>query len=66
MDEDLFKDEENDMESRKLLNEVQDTLSTKHYSLRIEQTYIRWIRRFILFHNKRHANEMDESKITAS
>jgi integrase len=36
----------------------------KHYSIRTEQAYVDWIRRFILFHHKRHPNEMGEREIT--
>jgi len=35
-----------------------------HYSIRTEQVYVEWIRRFILFHRKRHPNEMGEREIT--
>jgi integrase len=31
----------------------------KHYSLRTEETYVHWIRRFIHFHGKRHPRELD-------
>lgn len=37
----------------------------KHYSIRTEQSYIDWIRRFILFHHKRHPLEMREQEVTA-
>jgi integron integrase len=37
----------------------------KHYSIRTEQSYIDWIRRFILFHGKRHPLEMREQEVTA-
>ncbi|MCX6082027.1 MAG: integron integrase [Chloroflexi bacterium] len=50
---------------KKLLEQVSDALRAKHYSYRTEQTYIDWIRRFILFHNKRHPNEMGENEIGA-
>jgi integron integrase len=42
---------------KKLLDRVRDALRLKHYSYRTEQTYVQWIRRFILFHNKRHPQE---------
>ena len=42
----------------KLLDQVRDVIRRKHYSFRTEQTYVDWIRRFILFHGKRHPNEM--------
>jgi len=35
----------------------------KHYSYRTEKSYIRWIRKFVLFHNKRHPQEMAEQEI---
>jgi len=37
----------------KLLDRVRDALRRKHYSIRTEQAYTHWIRRFILFHGKR-------------
>ena len=36
----------------KLLDQVRDTIRLRHYSLRMEQAYSDWIRRFTLFHNK--------------
>lgn len=41
----------------KLLDQVRDRLRLKHYSLRTEQAYVGWIRRYIIFH-KRHPAEM--------
>jgi hypothetical protein len=49
----------------KLLEQVRDTLRRKHYSFRTEQTYLDWIRRFILFHGKRHPKEMNEVEVGA-
>jgi integrase-like protein len=37
--------------------------AARHYSKRTEQTYADWIKRFILFHGKRHPSEMGESEI---
>ena len=48
----------------KLLDQVRDTIRLKHYSFRTEQIYVDWIRRFILFHNKRHPQEMAEPEVT--
>lgn len=42
----------------KLLDQVRETIRRKHYSIRTETTYIDWIRRYILFHRKRHPAEM--------
>lgn len=48
----------------KLLDQVRDVIRRKYYSFRTEQTYVDWIRRFILFHRKRHPNEMAETEVT--
>jgi site-specific recombinase XerD len=48
---------------RKLLDLVRDALRLKHYSYRTEQTYVQWIRRYILFHNKRHPQAMGAPEI---
>ena len=50
---------------KKLLDRVRDTMRTKHYSHRTEETYIEWIRRFILFHGKRHPQDMSAPEIEA-
>ena len=50
--------------SPKLLDRVRWHLRVKHYSIRTEHVYVEWIRRFILFHHKRHPNEMGEREIT--
>jgi len=39
---------------KKLLDQVREAIQRKHYSPRTEESYVGWIRRFILFHNKRH------------
>ncbi|WP_416676548.1 integron integrase [Egbenema bharatensis] len=49
---------------RKLLDQVRDAIRVKHYSYSTEKTYVSWIRRFILFHNKRHPNEMGAPEVT--
>jgi len=48
-----------------LLEKVRSAIRVRHYSLRTEQAYIHWVRRFILFHNKRHPDEMGETEISA-
>jgi len=48
----------------KLLDQVRDVVRKKHYSIRTEQAYVQWIRRFILFHNKRHPKDMGEIEIS--
>lgn len=48
----------------KLLDQVRDVIRRKHFSIRTEQSYVDWIRRFILFHNKRHPREMADAEVT--
>jgi integron integrase len=48
---------------RKLLDRVRDTLRMHHYSYRTEAAYVGWIRRFILFHDKRHPADMGRTEI---
>ncbi|WNZ24703.1 integron integrase [Leptolyngbya sp. NK1-12] len=50
---------------RKLLDQVRGAIRLKHYSYRTEQTYVHWIRRFLLFHNKRHPRDMAVPEIEA-
>jgi len=48
----------------KLLDQVREAIRTRHYSYRTEEAYVGWIRRFILFHHKRHPAEMGPVEIT--
>ena len=52
-------------QSPKLLDRVREKIRFKHYSIRTEQSYVDWIRRFILFHNKRHPIEMGPTEVEA-
>ena len=47
----------------KLLDQVRGILRAKHYSYRTEQAYVHWIRRFVLFHGKRHPRDMGTVEI---
>jgi len=49
----------------KLLDQVRDKLRVKHYSIRTEQTYVEWIKRYIFFHGKRHPQEMGAHEVEA-
>ena len=49
----------------KLLDQVRDRIRVKHYSIRTETQYVQWIKRFILFHNKRHPQEMGAAEVEA-
>jgi integron integrase len=55
------------MESRprKLLDQVRDAIRLKHYSYRTEQSYVGWIRRYILFHSKQHPKDMGGAEVEA-
>jgi hypothetical protein len=48
-----------------LLEAIRSRLRFKHYSLRTEQAYVAWIKRYILFHGKRHPREMGAAEVTA-
>jgi integron integrase len=49
----------------KLLDRVRAVIRTMHYSIRTEEAYVQWIKRFILFHGKRHPLEMGERQVEA-
>jgi site-specific recombinase XerD len=49
----------------KLLDRVRQAIRIRHYSRRTEQAYTAWIRRFIVFHGKRHPRELGEREVTA-
>src|ERR1700751_5541433 len=48
----------------KLLDQVRDVIRRRHYSIRTEQAYTDWIKRFIIYHGKRHPREMAEEEVT--
>jgi site-specific recombinase XerD len=47
----------------KLLDRVRQAIRLKHYSYRTEQTYVSWIKRYILFHNKQHPKDMGVEEV---
>ena len=47
------------------LESVRRVIRTLHYSIRTEQSYLSWIRQFILFHNKRHPSAMGVTEVGA-
>lgn len=49
----------------KLLDQVREKLRLKHYSIRTEKQYVQWVRRFILFHGKRHPRDMGAPEVEA-
>ena len=49
----------------RLMDQVRARIRTKHYSIRTEQAYTHWIKRFILFHDKRHPRQMGRPEVEA-
>ncbi|MGE3540005.1 MAG: integron integrase [Candidatus Tectimicrobiota bacterium] len=49
----------------KLLDQMRQILRLKHLSIRTEEAYVSWVRRFILFHGKRHPQDMGAAEIRA-
>jgi hypothetical protein len=50
----------------RLLAQVRDALRARHYSLRTEEAYVQWVKRFVLFHHKRHPQETVSSRALAT
>jgi integron integrase len=49
----------------RLLDQVRDAIRVRHYSYRTEQQYVAWIRRFIIFHGRRHPRELGGPEVEA-
>ena len=49
----------------RLLDQVRDRIRSKHYSIRTEESYIGWIKRFIFFHDKKHPQSMGSMEVEA-
>ena len=49
----------------RLLDQLRERIRVKHYALRTERLYVGWVRRYILFHGKRHPRDMGASEIEA-
>ena len=47
----------------KLLDRMRLAMRVKHYSLRTEKSYVHWARRYIVYHKKRHPQEMGEKEV---
>jgi integron integrase len=47
----------------RLLERVRDTLRARHFSRRTEKAYVGWIRRFVLFHGKRHPEQLGAAEV---
>jgi integron integrase len=53
------------MAGPRLLDRVRAAIRTRQYSYRTEQAYVHWIRRFILFHGRRHPRDMGKRELEA-
>ena len=53
------------MKKLRLMDQVRMEIRTRNYSPRTEEAYTRWIKQYILFHNKQHPNSMSEAEIRA-
>ena len=53
------------VEPRRLLDRVRDKIRLRHYSIRTEQAYLDWIKRFIVFHGKRHPDALGGPEVEA-
>ena len=52
------------MESKvRLMEQVRNRIRAKHYSYRTEQAYLSWVRRFVLFHDKKHPGQLGGPEI---
>lgn len=49
----------------KLLDQLRGAIRVRHYSIRTEEAYVDWVKRYIFFHNKRHPKEMGANEIAA-
>jgi integron integrase len=52
-----------DARAPRLLDQVRDKIRLKHYSIRTEQAYTDWVKRFVLFHKKRHPKDMSAGEV---
>jgi len=53
------------MEQPRLLDQVRSAIRVRQYSRRTEKSYVSWVKRFILYHNKRHPRDMGPKEINA-
>ncbi len=49
----------------RLLEQVRAAIRARHYSIRTEEAYVSWIRRYILFHDKRHPRDLGKLEVNA-
>jgi integrase len=60
-----IQDRKTGSEPPRLLDLAREAIRRRHYSYRTEETYLQWMKRFILFSGKRHPREMGAEEVTA-
>jgi len=45
------------------MEQMRAAIRARHYSIRTEETYLSWVKRFILFHGKRHPRDMGAQEV---
>src|SRR5690349_19284789 len=53
------------MSEPKLLDQVRQAARIRHFSMRTEQSYVRWVYRFVVHHGRRHPRELGAREIQA-
>ncbi|MCK5453589.1 MAG: phage integrase N-terminal SAM-like domain-containing protein, partial [Calditrichia bacterium] len=59
----IYSESNTSSKKPKLLDQVRARIRAKHYSIRTEQAYVSWIKKFILYHNKKHPKNMGAAEI---
>ncbi len=52
-----------DRKGPRLIDSVRRAARGRHFSPRTEEAYVGWVRRFVLFHGKRHPDDMGEPEV---
>jgi integron integrase len=55
----------NQVAAPKLLDQVRNAIRVRHYSIRTEEAYVGWVRRYVVFHGKRHPAELGAAEVSA-
>ena len=49
----------------RLLDQVREKIRLKHYSIRTEHAYVDWVKRFVLYHGRRHPRDLGLGEVEA-
>lgn len=53
------------LQKPRLLDRLREAIRVRHYSIRTEEAYVHWVKRYIFFHKKRHPDEMGRAEVEA-